>query len=329
MQVSAPQTATHENFHPVLGGPLLRLALGGHDSCSPKMSMMKYASIICSVFVLAACCSCKHPPDASGGGVSGGIDNVIGGQVEHIKKAETAIGSIGASNKVISTSSAEIEVTPSKPEPVADANRRIHDASRDIDKDMESVRVALKDIGTSAQKVAGMGSDVRKLEAKIADLQKTAEILENENAKKLYDYIALFWVAGFLLIAGGIALAFFINRMAGGAIALTGVIVLGLASASQYYLKEIAQVGFVMLIAGMVGGVGFLVYMAWRQKRTDVALSEVVEMVDELKKDLTEEQLQKTFGDNGVAMNLYSSATRSLVDKKRSAVKLQDGYHAS
>lgn len=291
--------------------------------------MMKYASIICSVFVLAACCSCKHPPDASGGGVSGGIDNVIGGQVEHIKKAETAIGSIGASNKVISTSSAEIEVTPSKPEPVADANRRIHDASRDIDKDMESVRVALKDIGTSAQKVAGMGSDVRKLEAKIADLQKTAEILENENAKKLYDYIALFWVAGFLLIAGGIALAFFINRMAGGAIALTGVIVLGLASASQYYLKEIAQVGFVMLIAGMVGGVGFLVYMAWRQKRTDVALSEVVEMVDELKKDLTEEQLQKTFGDNGVAMNLYSSATRSLVDKKRSAVKLQDGYHAS
>jgi len=293
------------------------------------MSMMKYASIICSVFVLAACCSCKHPPDASGGGVSGGIDSVIGGQVEHIKKAETAIGSIGASNKIISTSSAEIEVTPSKPEPVADANRRIHDASRDIDKDMESVRVALKDIGTSAQKVAGMGSDVRKLEAKIADLQKTAEILENENAKKLYDYIALFWVAGFLLIAGGIALAFFINRMAGGAIALTGVIVLGLASASQYYLKEIAQVGFVMLIAGMVGGVGFLVYMAWRQKRTDVALSEVVEMVDELKKDLTEEQLQKTFGDNGVAMSLYSSATRSLVDKKRSAVKLQDGYHAS
>jgi len=194
---------------------------------------------------------------------------------------------------------------------------------------MESVRVALKDIGTSAQKVAGMGSDVRKLEAKIADLQKTAEILENENAKKVYDYIALFGVAGFLLIAGGIALAFFINRMAGGAIALTGVIVLGLASASQYYLKEIAQVGFVMLIAGMVGGVGFLVYMAWRQKRTDVALSEVVEMVDELKKDLTEEQLQKTFGDNGVAMNLYSSATRSLVDKKRSAVKLQDGYHAS
>jgi len=142
-------------------------------------------------------------------------------------------------------------------------------------------------------------------------------------------YIALFWVAGFLLIAGGIALAFFINRMAGGAIALTGVIVLGLASASQYYLKEIAQVGFVMLIAGMVGGVGFLVYMAWRQKRTDVALSEVVELVDELKKDLTEEQLQKTFGDNGVAMNLYSSATRSLVEKKRSAVKSQDGYHAS
>jgi hypothetical protein len=290
--------------------------------------MMKYTSIICSVFVLAACCSCKHPPDAMGSGVSGGIDNVIGGQVEHIKKAEMATASIGASNKIISPSSTEIEVVPSKPAPVSDANRRIHDASRDIDKDIESLRVALGDIGTSAQKVAGMGSDVRKLEAKIADLQKTAEILENENAKKLYDYIALFWVAGFLLIAGGVALSFFINRMAGGAIALTGVIVLGLASASQYYLKEIAQVGFVMLIAGMVGGVGFLVYMAWRQRRMDVALSEVVEMVDELKKDMTEEQLQKTFGDNGVAMNLYSSATRSLVDKKRSAVKSQDGYHA-
>jgi len=291
--------------------------------------MMKYASIICSMFVLAACCSCKHPPDATGGGVSGGIDNVIGGQVEHIKKAETAIASIGASNKIISTSSTEIEVVPSKPAPVSDANRRIHDASRDIDKDMESLRVALGDIGSSAERVAGMGSDVRKLEAKIADLQKTAAILENENAKKLYDYIALFWVAGFLLIAGGIALAFFVNRMAGGAIALTGVIVLGLASASQYYLKEIAQVGFAMLVAGMVGGVGFLVYMAWKQRRTDVALSEVVELVDELKKDMTEEQLQKIFGDNGVAMSLYSSATHGLVEKKRSVAKVQDVPNAS
>jgi hypothetical protein len=285
------------------------------------MSMMKYTSIICSMFVLAACCSCKHPPDAMGSGVSGGIDSVIGGQVEHIKKAEMATESIGASNKIISTSSTEIEVVPSKPATISDANRRIHDASRDIDKDMESLRVALGDIGMSAQKVTGMGSDVRKLEAKIANLQKTAEILENENAKKLYDYIALFWVAGFLLIAGGVALSFFINRMAGGAIALTGVIVLGLASASQYYLKEIAQVGFVMLIAGMVGGVGFLVYMAWKNKRTDVALSEVVELVDELKKDMTEEQLKKIFGDNGVAMNLYSNATYGLVEVKRSSQK--------
>lgn len=285
---------------------------------------MKYAPIICSMFLLAACCSCKHPPDASGGGVSGGIDNLIGGQVEHIKKAEAALEAIGASNKTISTSSVEIETTPAKPEPVADANRRIHDASRDIDKDMDSLRVSLHDIDASAQRVAGMGADVRKLEAKISDLQKTAAVLESENAKKLYDYIALFWVAGFLLIAGGIALAFFINKMAGGCIALTGVIVLGLASASQYYLKEIAQVGFAMLIAGMVGGVGFLVYMAWRQRRTDVALSEVVELVDELKKDMSEEQLQKIFGDNGVAMNLYSSATHTLVENKRSSVKTQE-----
>lgn len=298
--------------------------------CSPKLRVMKYATIICSLFVLAACCSCKHPPDGgSGNGVSGGIDVVIGNQVEHIRRAEEAMNSIAASNKIISTSSTEIEVVPDKPKTVSEANSRIHDASRDIDKDMDSVVATLKDIGASSQKVADMGADVRKLEAKIVDLQKTASVLQNQNAQKLYDYIALFWVAGFLLIAGGIAMAFFINKMAGGAIALTGVIILGLASASQYYLKEIAQVGFALLIVGMVGGVAFLIYMAWKNKRTDVALSEVVELVDELKKDMTDEQLEKIFGDNGVAMNLYSNATHGLVEVKRSSQKAPEAGNAA
>jgi hypothetical protein len=287
---------------------------------------MRYAASILALMALAACCNCQKASDGmSGGGVSTGINALMAGQMEDIKRTGVTLNSLTASNKTIITSSDQIDEVTDLPPAVASANRSIRDASRDIDKDINSIKTTLAGIEASSKKMASSESDVRKLELKITDLKRTAEILENENAKKLYDYIALFWVAGFLLIAGGIALAFFINKMAGGSIALTGVIVLGLASASQYYLREIAQVGFAMLVAGMVGAVGFIIYMAWRQRRTDVALSEVVEMVDELKKDLSDEQLKKIFGDNGVALKLYSTATCAIVDHKRAAHKKDDG----
>jgi hypothetical protein len=263
----------------------------------------------------AACCTCKSPQSSFDSGVSTGIVNLASAQVEGIKQVKVFSDSLVASNKIIST-----KIKAGHTDGKVDVDS-ISEASVEMDKTLAKLGVSLQGLESSATKMETMSSEIKSLEKKIADLQKTADILESENAKKLYEYIALFWVAGFVLIAGGIALSFFVHKMAGGMIAIVGAIVLGLASASQYYLREIAQVGFFMVVAGMVGGVAYLVYSAWKQKRTDVALSEVVELIEEMKKDLTEEQLQKMFGDNGVAMHLYGEVTMNMVEAKRNKIE--------
>lgn len=275
------------------------------------MKIAKLIQVVACMMMSAACCTCKSTPNSVDSGVSTGIVSLASAQVEGVKQAQGFSDSLIAYNKIIAT-----KIKTGKTDGTVDIDS-ISEASAEMDKTLAKLGMSLQGLESSATKMGTMSSEIKSLEKKIADLQKTADILESENAKKLYEYIALFWVAGFVLIAGGIALSFFVHKMAGGMIALVGAIVLGLASASQYYLREIAQVGFFMVVAGMVGGVAYLVYSAWKQKRTDVALSEVVELIEELKKDLTEEQLQKMFGDNGVAMNLYGEATLKMVEAKR------------
>lgn len=275
------------------------------------MKTVKLIQVVACMMMSAACCTCKSTPNSVDSGVSTGIVSLASAQVEGVKQAQGFSDSLIAYNKIIAT-----KIKTGKTDGTVDIDS-ISEASAEMDKTIAKLGMSLQGLESSATKMGTMSSEIKSLEKKIADLQKTADILESENAKKLYEYIALFWVAGFVLIAGGIALSFFVHKMAGGMIALVGAIVLGLASASQYYLREIAQVGFFMVVAGMVGGVAYLVYSAWKQKRTDVALSEVVELIEELKKDLTEEQLQKMFGDNGVAMNLYGEATLKMVEAKR------------
>ena len=275
------------------------------------MKPVKLIQVVACMMMSAACCTCKSTPNSVDSGVSTGIVSIASAQVEGVKQAQGFSDSLIAYNKIIAT-----KIKTGKTDGTVDIDS-ISEASAEMDKTIAKLGMSLQGLESSATKMGTMSSEIKSLEKKIADLQKTADILESENAKKLYEYIALFWVAGFVLIAGGIALSFFVHKMAGGMIALVGAIVLGLASASQYYLREIAQVGFFMVVAGMVGGVAYLVYSAWKQKRTDVALSEVVELIEELKKDLTEEQLQKMFGDNGVAMNLYGEATLKMVEAKR------------
>ncbi len=275
------------------------------------MKPVKLIQVVACMMMSAACCTCKSTPNSVDSGVSTGIVSLASAQVEGVKQAQGFSDSLIAYNKIIAT-----KIKTGKTDGTVDIDS-ISEASAEMDKTIAKLGMSLQGLESSATKMGTMSSEIKSLEKKIADLQKTADILESENAKKLYEYIALFWVAGFVLIAGGIALSFFVHKMAGGMIALVGAIVLGLASASQYYLREIAQVGFFMVVAGMVGGVAYLVYSAWKQKRTDVALSEVVELIEELKKDLTEEQLQKMFGDNGVAMNLYGEVTLKMVEAKR------------
>ena len=149
--------------------------------------------------------------------------------------------------------------------------------------------------------------------------------MEQTRAKameKLYGYISMFWVIGFLLIAGGAAVAFFLNKTYGGSLALIGLLMLGFASASQYYMEQIAFVGAILLVVGFLVAIGMVVWSTIHSKRSATAVREIVEMIQILKESMTADEQNRIFGVNGVASQVQSEITMQIIAK----VKEQNGF---
>lgn len=161
----------------------------------------------------------------------------------------------------------------------------------------------LKDINEQIKTLEKKASDIKAVEA-----QARADAL-----KKLYSYIVAFWAIGFLLIAGGAIVSFLVNKTMGGTIALMGAIVLGFATASQYYMEQIAQIGAVLLVALIIGGVSMLVYNIVNAHRSSTAVKEIVQMIEILKETMTDDEKNRIFGPNGVASTCTSDITKEVV----------------
>jgi hypothetical protein len=103
---------------------------------------------------------------------------------------------------------------------------------------------------------------------------------------------------------------------------ITGGVMLGFASASQYYLKEVALVGGILLAALVVGGLGFLLWSVITANRSQTAMREVIEMIEILKETMTDGEYDRIFGSNGVASNVQSDFTKELIAK----IKEKNGF---
>lgn len=64
-------------------------------------------------------------------------------------------------------------------------------------------------------KMEVVSTRIQDLEGRVAELENIEKEGRAAAMQKLYGYITLFWVIGFIVIAGGVALAFFANKRLG------------------------------------------------------------------------------------------------------------------
>ena len=98
---------------------------------------------------------------------------------------------------------------------------------------------------------------------------------------------------------------------------------IGFASASQYYMEQIAQVGAILLIASIFGAVASLGWQMFKKKQTDQAMKEVVEMIEILRETMTDDERARIFGPEGLASKVQSDFTKKLVYE----IKQRNGFN--
>jgi len=171
------------------------------------------------------------------------------------------------------------------------------------------------------KKLVGASEQVTKLEERLRELDARDDEARAEGLKYFYQYITLFFVIGFGAMITGAFLTLWVDKKLGGIILAIGLLAVGFASASQYYLKEIAQFGLFVFIGGFLVTAGVLSYVLFKGKKKVVANEEIVHFIEVLKSYLTDEQREEVFGDGGVADSYTSPATRVIVKRIRDKIR--------
>lgn len=280
---------------------------------------MKYITplVFTILFVLASCKStpivAKDPlvikPGTSSTHLSSVTDN-INDSTGDIK--ESAIDIIEeAANAKQSIDTVYDESTNRKPLDAA------LDSISEIDSKADLIVKEADYIGEEIEKMIILQDEVDRLEDKIVELNSVAEETKKKALERLYGYITIFWVIGFILIAAGAAIAFFANKTFGGTISLVGILMLGFAAASQYYMEQIALVGAILLIVSFVGGVAMIGWSIIKNNRKTDAMKEIIEMIEILKETMTDDEKERIFGEKGLASRVQSSLTKEIINQIR------------
>ena len=191
-----------------------------------------------------------------------------------------------------------------------------------IDANADNIIESANAITKETQKLKKLTAEVTKLEKSLTNLQIATEEARLAALERLYGYITLFWVLGFILIAAGAAVAFFLNKSYGGMLALIGALMLGFASASHRYLDQIAMVGAVLLVLGFIAAVAMIVWSTVNSKRNSIAIKEIVEMIQILKETMTDDEKKRIFGPEGWVSHIQSDLTKQIVAK----IKEKNGF---
>lgn len=209
----------------------------------------------------------------------------------------------------------------------SDANRpitgKINNSLADISSRADQIIDGSKRIAEETKSLDRTLSDISDMEKTINDLKTSLEEARKAALQRLYTYITMFWVIGFIVIIGGAILSFFVNKMMGLTLSMVGVLMIGFASASHYYLQEIAMIGGIIIIGTMLFGVGLLVWSMINAKRSSTAVKEIVEMIEILKESMLDSEKERIFGNDGLASKVQSDITKEVIAeiKKRNGFK--------
>ena len=205
----------------------------------------------------------------------------------------------------------------------------IEDSAEAIKEDVDSaqreqVRIdeALEDLESANARVSAAVGQIEQLEDLVAEYEQSDREVRKEALENLHSFITLFFVIGFGMLIGGAFLTFWVNGKLGGIVLAIGVLTVGFAAASQYYLEEIAVVGLVVLIVGFLASLGVVGWMLIDGKNDKKAIAEIVELIEETKDHLTPEERQEIFGRDGFASRMTSDLTKKIIAQ----VKIKNGF---
>lgn len=208
----------------------------------------------------------------------------------------------------------------------SEANRLIisgiNESLSDIESRADKIIDGSKRIAEETAQLDETLSDISDMETKISKLQQSLNDTKKIALERLYAYITMFWVIGFIVIVGGVVLSFFVNKTLGFTLIMVGALMIGFASASHYYLQEIAMVGGFLIIGTMLFGVGLLVWSMINAKRSTTAVKEIVEMIEILKESMLDTEKERIFGTEGLATKVQSEITKEVIAK----IKERNGF---
>ena len=192
----------------------------------------------------------------------------------------------------------------------------------EAEKEQIRIEEALEDLESANARVSAAVGQIEQLEDLVKDYEQSDREVRKEALENLHSFITLFFVIGFGMLVGGAFLTFWVSRKLGGTVLAIGVLTVGFASASQYYLEEIATVGLVVLIVGFVASLGVVGWMLLDGKNDKKAIAEIVELIEETKDHLSPEERKEIFGRDGFASHMTSDLTKKIVAQ----VKIKNGF---
>ena len=192
----------------------------------------------------------------------------------------------------------------------------------EAEKEQIRIEEALEDLESANARVSAAVGQIEQLEDLVKDYEQSDREVRKEALENLHSFITLFFVIGFGMLVGGAFLTFWVSRKLGGTVLAIGVLTVGFASASQYYLEEIATVGLVVLIVGFFAALGVVGWMLIDGKNNKKAIEEIVELIEETKDHLSPEERKEIFGRDGFASHMTSDLTKKIVAQ----VKIKNGF---
>ena len=289
------------------------------------------------IMILTMClvgCESLQEISSNPSGTSGKVVDSVREQIEQAREITEATEGVSGSLTDIDTEAEailnEIALVPTDRNYNIDPTLYSIESSADAIKEhvdtaeKEQVRIeeALEDLDAANSRVAAAVGEVEQLEELIKGYEESDREVRKQALENMHSYITLFFVMGFGMLVGGAFLTFWVSGKLGGVVLGIGVLTVGFAAASQYYLEEIAIVGLVVLIVGFFATLGVVGWMLIKGKNNEKAIAEIVELIEEAKDRLAEEERRDLFGRDGFATRLTSPLTKKIVAE----VKIKNGF---
>jgi len=286
--------------------------------------------IISLLFISMLMIGCVSVDKNKIGVISSDLQNSVQEQIEQTEEIKNATeliqGQLGDIDLYADSILDEIALMP--PEEINDGIDSIEDSAESIKETVdeaqkENVRIdeSLEDLEAANVISSSLLYKIEQLEQAVEAYKESDREVRREALENLHSYITLFFVIGFATIMIGTFLTFWVNKKLGGVVLAIGVITVGFAAASQYYLQEIAIVGLVVLILGFVVTLGVIIWLLLDGKNDKVAMKEIVSLVEAMKHHLTEEERKEIFGPSGLASRMTSDLTKKVIAQ----VKIKNG----